>query len=41
MTFAPTTSDVGEDRQDRQFIIVIPENERIVPKQDEAESDDN
>ena len=34
--FRPTARDIGEHRQNRQFIIVIPKNERIMPEQDEA-----
>jgi hypothetical protein len=40
MTFAPTAGDVREHRQDRQFIVIIPKNERIVPKQKQTETDD-
>jgi hypothetical protein len=36
----PTARDIGEHRQDRQFIIVVPKNERIVPEKDEGECDD-
>jgi hypothetical protein len=37
MTFAPTVRDIAEHRQDRQFIIVVPKNERIVPQEQQAE----
>src|SRR6266566_3895055 len=40
MTLRPTARDVGEHRQHRQFIIVIPKNERIVPEQKKTEEDD-
>ena len=40
MAFGPTARHVGEHGQNRQFIIVIPKNERIVPEQDEAKEDD-
>jgi len=40
MTFAPTAGDVREHRQDRQFIVIVPKNERIVPKKKETETDD-
>ena len=41
MTFAPTPRHVGEHRQDRQLIVVVPKNERIVPKKKQAGTDDN
>src|SRR5436309_15664888 len=41
MTLRPTTREVGEHRQHRQFIIVIPKNERIVPEQKKTEEDDD
>jgi hypothetical protein len=41
VAFGPTARHIGEDRQDRQFIIVIPKNERIMPEKDEAEEDNN
>src|SRR6266487_3382342 len=41
MTLRPTARDVGEHRQHRQFIIVIPKNERIVPEQKKTEEDDD
>jgi hypothetical protein len=41
MAFAPAPRDVGEHGQDRQLVIVVPENERIVPEQREAEPDDD
>src|SRR5205823_5244263 len=37
----PAPRDIGEHGQDRQFIVVIPKNERIVPEQDETKSDDD
>jgi hypothetical protein len=41
MTFAPTPSDIGEHRQDRQFVIVTPKDERIVPDEQEAKGDND
>jgi len=41
MTFTPTSCDIGEHRQDRQFIIVVPKNERVVPEKDERKNDDD
>ena len=41
MAFAPAPRDIGEYGQDRQFIVVIPKNEWIVPEQNEAKSDDD
>src|SRR5439155_23417081 len=41
MSFIPTTCDVRKHWKERQFIIVVAKNQRIVTKQDEAESDDN
>ena len=40
MTFGPTARHVGEHWQHRQFVIVIPKNERIVPEQDQAKEND-
>jgi hypothetical protein len=41
VAFGPTARHIGEHRQDRYFIIVVPKNERIVPKKDQAEENDN
>jgi len=41
MAFRPAARHIGEYGQDGQFIIVIPKNEWVVPKQDEAKSDDD
>src|SRR6266478_2278225 len=41
MSLRPAARHIGEHRQDRQFVVVIPKNERIVPEQNEAEQDDN
>ncbi len=41
MTFGPTARDIGKDRQDRQFIIVIPKCERVAPKEEQAKENDN
>ena len=40
MAFRPTARDVGEDWQNRQFIIVIPKNQRIVPEQNQTKKSD-
>ena len=39
MAFRPTARDIGENRQDRDLVIVVPKKKRIVPEQDEAEED--
>jgi hypothetical protein len=39
--FRPTARYIGEHRQDRQFIVVVPKNERIVPEKDQAEEDND
>jgi hypothetical protein len=41
MTLGPTACHVVEDRQHRQFIIVVPKNEWIMPEQNQAKEDDN
>jgi hypothetical protein len=41
MAFGPATRHVGEYRQHRQLIIVVPKNERIVEKQDQAKDNNN
>ena len=33
----PAARHIGEHRQDRQLIIIIPKNERIMPKKKQAE----
>src|SRR4030095_4823693 len=40
MAFRPAARHVGEHRQNRQFIIVVPKDKRIMPEQDEAEGND-
>ena len=40
VAFGPGARYIGEHRQDRQFIIVVPKNERIMPEKDEGECDD-
>src|SRR6266487_1794052 len=40
MAFGPTARYIGEHRQDRQFIIVVPKKERIMPEQKQAKCDD-
>src|SRR3954467_9927395 len=37
MSLSPTVGDVIEHRQDRNLIIVVPENERIAPEKNQAE----
>jgi len=37
MTFGPTARCIGEHRQDRQLVIVVPKNVWIMPEQDQAE----
>ena len=37
MTFRPTAGHIGENRKDRDFVIVVPEKERVVPEQNETE----
>ena len=37
----PTARHIGEHRQDRQFIIIIPKNQRIVPEKKQAEEEDD
>ena len=41
MSFRPAARHIGEHRQDRQFVIVISKNKRIVPEKNEAEEDDD
>ncbi len=41
VAFGPTARHIGEHRQNRQFIIVFPKNERIMPEKDQAEADDD
>ena len=41
MTFRPTARHIGEHGQDRQFIVVIPKNERIVPEKKQTKCDDD
>ena len=41
MTFRPTARDISENRQDGEFVIVVPKKERIVPEEEETEGDDN
>ena len=40
MPFAPTPRDIGEDGQDGNLVIVVPENARIVPKEQLAKHQD-
>ncbi len=40
MPFRPTPRHIGEDGQHRQFIIVIPKNQRIMPEKKQAEDND-
>ena len=39
MAFRPAARDIGEDRQNRDFVIVVPKKKRIVPEQNEAEDE--
>ena len=41
MAFAPAPSDIAEYGKDRQFVIVVPKNEWIMPDQQETESGDD
>jgi hypothetical protein len=41
MTFRPTARHVGEYGQNRQFIVVVPKQERIVPEKNEAKEYDD
>jgi hypothetical protein len=41
VAFGPTACHIGEYRQDRQLIIVVPKKERIVPKKEQTECNDN
>jgi len=37
VSFSPAASDIFEDWQDGNLIIVIPKNQRIPPEKDQAE----
>jgi hypothetical protein len=41
MSLRPAARHVGEHGQDRQFVIVIPKNERIVPEKKQAEENND
>ena len=41
MAFTPAARDIGEHGQDRQLVIVVPENERIAPEQGETKCDND
>ena len=41
MPFRPASRDIGEDRQDRELVIVVPKKKWIVPEQEETEYGDN
>src|SRR5581483_1394925 len=41
VTFRPAARHVRKHRKHRQFIIVIPKNERIVPQKQETKEDDD
>ena len=41
MAFRPTARHVCEHGQNRQFIVVVPKNERMVPEQDEAKGNND
>ena len=40
MTLRPTARHVGQDREHRQLVIVIPKKLRIVPQQDQTKRND-
>src|SRR5437868_996431 len=40
ISFRPASSNVSENRQDRELVIVVPKEKRIVPEENEAEGDD-
>ncbi len=40
MAFRPTARDIGEDRQDRELVIVIPKEQRIAPEENGKEEKD-
>ena len=37
MAFRPTARDIGENRQNRDLVIVVPKKKRIVPEENKAE----
>ena len=39
MTLGPTARYIGEYRQHRQFVVVIPKEQRIVPEENKAKDD--
>jgi hypothetical protein len=41
MALAPAAGHVGEHWQDRQFVIIVPKKERIVPEKEQTKEDDD
>jgi hypothetical protein len=41
LTVVPCPRHIGEDRQDGNFVVVVPKNEGIVREQEDAEGDDD
>src|SRR5205814_5216059 len=41
LTVVPCSRHVGENRQDGNFVVVVPKNEGIVREQEDAEGDDD
>ena len=41
MTLTPTSSDIGKHGEDRKLVIVVPEDQRIMPEQEEAECEND
>src|ERR1051325_4429011 len=39
--FGPTARDIREHRQDGQFVVVVPKQQRVMPEKDQAEHDDD
>jgi 8-oxo-dGTP pyrophosphatase MutT (NUDIX family) len=40
MALRPTARDIGEDREDGEFVIVVPKEQGIAPKENEKEKED-
>ena len=41
VSLGPTPRHIGEDRQDRELVIVVPKQKRIVPEKEETEGGDD
>jgi hypothetical protein len=41
MTLVPASGDVRKDRQNRELVIIIPKDQRIVPQKQQTKRDDN